>query len=193
MLKKFASASILALGIATATISNAGYAAGTGPTVIATINIEKVERSSVAWKSLSKQIDAERSKLQAEVQRIQAELEAKAKDLKSQESILSGEAFAAKSKEFQKERLQLQRQVNIRKQKLEHAYGVARSQIHDALRQVLRKLMKDSDIDLILENGSRTTSVLAADTSLSIDEKALKGLDATIQSVSLPDPSGTSQ
>lgn len=193
MLKNVTRAGFLAIGLIFTATPTVSYAEGPAPVVIATINVEKVERSSVAWKSLSKQIDAERSKLQAEVQRIQSELESKAEDLKSQKSILSADAFAAKSKEFQKERLQLQRQVNIRKQKLEHAYGVARSQIRGALSQVLRKIVQQTDIDIILENGSRTTSVLAADASLSIDNKALKGLDETIQSVRLPDPSTSSQ
>lgn len=193
MLKKLAYASVLTAGFALTALPSASQAQELSPAVIATINVEKVERSSVAWKSLSQQIDAERKKLQAEVQQIQSDLEAKAQDLKSQKSILSSEAFAQKSKKFQQERLQLQRQVNIRKQKLEHAYGVARSQIRGALREVLRNIIQDSEIDIILENGSRTTSVLASETSLSVDQKALKGLDAKIQSVSLPEVPDSSQ
>lgn len=182
-----------ALVIASAAALPISSQAAENGTVIGVIDVEEVERNSVAWKSLSEQINTERAEIQAEIQQMQSSLESKRQELETQRSILSADAFTQKKQEFQRELQVLQRETNLRKQKLDHAYGAARQQIRSALKQVLKDIAQAEGLKLIIDVGSRTSPVLVFDGTLSIDAEALKGLDGKIQSVRLPEPQNSAQ
>ena len=92
ILKQFFVASIFILSIGSASV----WAQEISPAVVAVVNIEKVERGSVAWKSLSTQINEQRIVFKNEVTALQNNLKAKSEELETQRAILSAEAFAQK-------------------------------------------------------------------------------------------------
>ena len=160
---------------------------------VAVLNIEKVERSSVAWESLKQQIDGRRAVLQEEVRTLQSQLEQQAKELETQRTILAPEAFSAKVSDFQKERARLQQETNRRKQQLDRAYVEARRQIRKALDEVLLEIIKEYKIALVLSAGGQSSAVYYAKPDLWIDKLVLGRLDKTIQSVTLSEETGESQ
>ena len=155
--------------------------------VIGVINLEKVERSSIAWESLRKQINDRRALLQKEVEKLQQELQRKAQEIESQRALLTPEALAAKAREFQSERADLQEQTNLRKQRLDAAYGAARGQIRTALNEVLVGLAKERGLNMILVAGEEASSVYFARNELFVDDVALARLNKAITAVTLPE------
>lgn len=168
-------------------LSLGAYAQETTPPLkIALINVKKVETASVAWKSLSEQIGARRSKLKDEIQLLQSSLEEKAKSLDAQRALLSAEAFAVEVDGFKKERAALDQAARSRKQSLDKAYLEARGQIRKALNAVMLEVVQKENITLVLKAGEAESTVYFAATSMFIDEMVLGLLNLKIQEVILP-------
>jgi len=159
---------------------------GTTAPKIALINIKKVETESIAWKSLSEQINARRETLKSEIQSLQSTLEEKAKLLETERALLSAEAFADKVAVFKKERASLDQAARSRKQNLDKAYLEARGQIRKALNKVMLGYVQQENINLVLKAGDTESTVYFASTNLLIDAQVLTLLDKEIQSVTLP-------
>ncbi|MDX1736864.1 MAG: OmpH family outer membrane protein [Alphaproteobacteria bacterium] len=123
---------------------------------IAVLDVERVERSSQAWQSLSTQINAKREEYQKEVAAIQEALKQKGKELEGQRSLLAPEVFKQKVAEFQQERAALQQQTTDRKKLLDQAYGIGRQQIRAALNKVILVYAEANKIDMILNRGSKS-------------------------------------
>ncbi|MTI09113.1 OmpH family outer membrane protein [Curvivirga aplysinae] len=165
---------------------SSGYAQGMNNPKTAVINIERVERSSNAWKSLSEQVEAQRIAFQQEVSSSQAELQNKARELEGQRSILSPDVFAQKEQEFLQERVNLERQINERKKILDQSFAKGRQQIRTSLNKVLVKYSNDNQLDLVLSRGRTQGVVYFANLEkLDISEAILNLLNTEISSVDL--------
>lgn len=153
---------------------------------VAVLNVERVERSSEAWKSLSAQVEAQRKAFQAEVSSIQGDLQNKARELEGQRSLLSSDVFAQKEQAFLQERAKLERQINERKKVLDQAFAKGRQQIRTALNKVLVKFSNENQIDLVLSRGRTQGVVYFANLEkLDIGEDVLKLLNTEIKTVDL--------
>ena len=162
-------------------------AADPAPTpVIAVLNVEAVERGSVAWDSLREQIDGRRNTLQKEVEALQSKLEKKARAIEAQRAILSEEAFTEKVREFEQERGQLQQETNARKQALDRAYASARSQIRDALNKVVAKIADERGFNLVLNASVQSSGLYYMRKELLIDNDVLAALNKEIKTVTVP-------
>ncbi|WP_420547242.1 OmpH family outer membrane protein [Curvivirga sp.] len=162
------------------------FAQGMSNPKVAVINIERVERSSDAWKSLSEQVEAQRLAFQQEVSSIQAELQNKARELEGQRTILSPDVFAQKEQAFLQERVTLERQINQRKKILDQSFAKGRQQIRSALNKVLVKYSNDNQLDLVLSRGRTQGVVYFANLEkLDISEAILKLLNAEVSTVDL--------
>jgi len=154
---------------------------------IAVIDVQRVERESVAWQSLRTQFEELLSGYQSELRERQGALEQEGRDLEQQRSILSQEAFQQKKQDFDRRVGQLQRTAQERKQALDKAYAAARGQIREALREVVLEIARDRDLNLIFSNSPQERTVVMAHDELSISAEALERLNETISSVQLPD------
>ncbi len=153
---------------------------------IAVINIEKVERASVAWNSLTTQINEKRISFQNEVGKLQNQLKAKGDEIETQRALLSSEAFSVKVKEFQNERANLQQETSKRKQLLDQVYAKGRQQIRTALNKVIISYSAAENIDLVLNIGSKAGVVhYARMEKLDISKQILEILNSEIQTVDL--------
>ena len=165
--------------------TNANAQGVVGPK-IAVINVERVERSSEAWSSLSAQVEAQRKAFQQEVSAIQVDLQNKARDLEGQRSILSPDVFAQKEQSFVQERVKLERQINERKKILDQNFAKGRQQIRTALNKVLVKYSNDNQIDLVLSRGRTQGVVYFANLEkLDISDPILELLNTEIKTVDL--------
>lgn len=182
ILKQFFVASIFVFSIGSAVV----WAQGISPAVVAVVNIEKVERGSVAWKSLSTQINEQRIVFKNEVTALQNNLKAKSEELETQRAILSAEAFAQKVKEFQSNRNSLQQESAKRKKLLDKVYAVGRQQIRTALNKVIVAYSEAENIEMVLNIGSKAGVVhYAKMDKFDISKKVLELLDIEIQTVNL--------
>lgn len=162
-------------------------AADTAPTpVIAVLNVEAVERGSVAWDSLREQIESRRNTLQKEVEALQSKLEKKTRAIEAQRAILNEEAFTEKVREFEQERGQLQQETNARKQALDRAYASARSQIRDALNKVVAKIADERGFNLVLNASVQSSGLYYMRKELLIDNDVLAALNKEIKTVTVP-------
>lgn len=154
---------------------------------IAVLDVQRVERESVAWQSLRQQFEELLSGYQSELRERQGALEQEGRDLEQQRSILSQDAFQQKKQDFDRRVGELQRTAQERKQALDKAYAAARGQIREALRQVVLDIARERDLNLIFSNSPQERSVVMAHDELSISEEALERLNQQITSVKLPD------
>lgn len=157
------------------------------PAKIAVLDVQRVERESVAWQSLRQQFEELLSGYQSELRERQGALEQEGRDLEQQRSILSQDAFQQKKQEFDRRVGELQRTAQERKQALDKAYAAARGQIREALRQVVLDIARERDLNLIFSNSPQERSVVMAHDELSISEEALERLNEQITTVKLPD------
>ncbi|MEQ8604034.1 MAG: OmpH family outer membrane protein [Marivibrio sp.] len=154
---------------------------------IAVIDVQRVERNSVAWQSLRTQFEQLLSGYQSELRERQSALEQEGRDLEQQRTILSQEAFQQKKQEFDRRVGELQRTAQERKQALDKAYAAARGQIREALREVVTEIARERDLNLIFSNSPQERTVVMSHDELSISDEALERLNETISSVQLPD------
>ncbi len=152
---------------------------------IALIDLKKVETESIAWKSLSKQINARRTKVKNQIQEIQSKLEKKSKNLESQRAILSADAFAVEVSEFKKERAKLDQTARIQKQNLDKAFLDARGQIRKAVNISILEFIKKNKITLLLKAGDTESTVYFATTNMFINDQVLALLNQKIKTVTL--------
>lgn len=161
---------------------------------IAVLDVEGVERGSNAWKSVTEELDARRTAYEQQIRELQTPLEEKFKALEGQRAILSSEAFAQQQQALNQEARQLQQTAQSRKQNLDQVYVTARVQIRNELRAILIEIMKEKNLNLVLNspkvpqtpNGLQVTDVVLAHSALDISDLVTERLNATLSRVSLP-------
>ena len=153
--------------------------------VIAVIDINGVERQSVAWSSLKSQVESRRASYQESLANKEKELQAKGQDLQAQQAILDPEVLKAREDELRREVAQLRQQAVEVKKTLDKLYASARRQIRDALVVVVNEIAAEKGLTLILNMSRQDQTVAYADNSLNISQEALDRLNSRIQSVSL--------
>lgn len=162
--------------------------------VLAVVDIERIERESLAWKDLTTKLNERRAAFENQIRALQKPLEEEFTALEGQRSILSSDAFAAKQRELNERGRQLQQTAQGRKQELDRAFLTARIQIRNKLRSVLTELMKQRGINLILNspqlpsgpNALAVTDVVLAHSALDLTALATDRLNAAITTVEFP-------
>ncbi|MHA1599518.1 MAG: OmpH family outer membrane protein [Alphaproteobacteria bacterium] len=150
--------------------------------LLAIIDVQKVLRESVAVKSLTIKIEAERKKYQQELRTREDSLRAADQELTRQRTILSTEAYTQKRQELEQQVGQLQRQVQERKKGLDQIFGKGMSQVQNELANVAKEIAEERGLDLIL---SRATVVIVKP-EFDLSNEALKRLNARLTTVTPP-------
>jgi len=153
--------------------------------VIAVIDINGVERQSVAWDSLRGQVESRRAAYQEQLAAREKELQAQGQDLQAQQSLLDPEVVKQREDELRRQVAQLRQQAVEVKKTLDKLYASARRQIRDALVVVVNEIAAEKGLNLILNMSRQDQTVAYADNRLNISQEALERLNSKIQSVSL--------
>jgi len=151
---------------------------------LAVINIEKIRVDAKAAKDIRSQITEYRKVFRADVENEEREIRKANEELAKQRAILSPEAFSEERKKFELRLIQVQRQVQERKQSLDKSQAVAFSKVQEALNEVVIKVAENNKLTLIL----RSDQVVFWAQALDITEAVLKQLDAKIPSIKVPKP-----
>lgn len=146
---------------------------------IAVLNIQRVERESLAGKSIVPQVDKLRSAYQKQVRKQEAELRKADQELGGQRAILSPEMYTKKRREFQVRAGQAQKDVQARKRRLEIAVRNATNKMRRSLLLVTQEIAQQRKINIVLPKSV----VLLRDKRLDITSEALKRLNKKLPSV----------
>lgn len=151
---------------------------------ISVINIDFIIRNGLAFKSIREQIGKFREVFQGQIQKEEETLRTANQELDSQKTILSTEAFTDKRREFEKQLVEVQRQVQLRKGNLERVQEDAIGQIQKVLNEIVTAMANEQGISLIL----RQDQVVMAGPKLQITQQVLDRLDAQMPSIKVAEP-----
>ncbi len=146
---------------------------------LAIIDVQKILRDSIALKSLSKEIEAQRGKYQGELREKENKLRNADQELTRQRSVLTAEAYANKRKELEQEIMIVQREVQKRRKILNQLFSKGRNQIQNELLKVAKKIAEERDLDLILSKAT----VVIVKPMFDITNEALRRLNANLPNV----------
>lgn len=153
--------------------------------VVAVIDYARAMRESKAGQSVRAQVDKRRATYQTEIKGIQTKLEAARQELAQQQAVLAPEVFARKRQEFQKEAAALQRTAQTRKRSLDQMQAQGFAQIEEALRAILQELVEERGLDIVMNAGPGTTTIVMANRDLFITDEAVKRLDKRLPKVTI--------
>ena len=152
--------------------------------VIAVIDTQHIQRTSLAGRDIQVQIDALRSKFQAEMQKEEDSLRAEGEELKRQQAILAPEAFQAKGRAYQQKVQAAQRMAQEKRRQLELALRQAMNQLQRALVPILQEIMDKRKITLIVDKSQ----VVLQAPGLEITTEVIEELDRRLPSVKVELP-----
>lgn len=153
---------------------------------IATVDMNRVERSSQAWGSLQQQLNTRREAFQEEMRGIERQIEQARADLENRRSIISQDAFQQELQSFQGRMQQARQSAAQRQRSLQESYESARQEIRKAISEILLELAQENGYDLILNIGGADGTVLFATGSLIVTDEVLERLNQRLTSVTLP-------
>ncbi|MGE0714083.1 MAG: OmpH family outer membrane protein [Alphaproteobacteria bacterium] len=152
--------------------------------VVMVVDVQGVQHSSRAFKSIQGQMQTHRQAFQKEIGDQENQLRSAEQELSRQRTILSPEAFGQKQREFQERVNSVQRNAQSRRRQLEEAFNEAMQQVQRQLLQVVGKLAEERGATLVLPKSL----VVLVDKRFDVSDEALKRLDQAITTVSVKLP-----
>ena len=157
--------------------------ASAAPGNFAVVDIQMIMRSSLAAKSIRTQIDSMRESFQAKISKEEEELRKMDKDLATQRSLISPEAFEKRRKEFKNKVTDIQKKVQERKIKLDRAFAASINTLQEAVNGIIEKIADKKELALVIP----TSQILYADKSMDITKEVMKKLDKKLPKVKVTD------
>lgn len=156
---------------------------GAAPIIIV-IDTPRIQRESLAVRSIQEQIGAQRTAYQNELKDKEKALREKDQELMRQSTILSAEVFAQKKRDLEEQVAALQREIQEKRRALDKVYVEGMKEVQAVLTDITREIAESRKADLVLQ---RATLVWVRP-EMEITEEALEKLNASLSSVTLPAP-----
>ena len=148
---------------------------------IAVLDVQRVLRESKGAKSVLPQMEKLRSGFQKSVRDKESELRKADRELSRKRAILAPEAYATRRREFENTAKDAQRQVQIRKRKLDRAFAKAMGTVRAHMIKVAKAIATERKINIVLIKSAAVLSMK----SLDITEETLKRLDKGLPKVTV--------
>ena len=148
--------------------------------VFAIIDMQRVLRESVAVKSLTQEIEAQRDTYQSEIREKEDALRAADKELVRQRTILAPDVLAQKRRELEEKVAALQREVNQRKRALDQRFGRGMGQVRKELAAVAKEIAEEYNLDMIMSKAA----VVIMKPKFDMTTAALERLNARLPKIS---------
>jgi len=148
-------------------------------TSVGIINVQKIMEQSKAAQSIKSQLQAKQKSFQAELDTKQKQLVQEDQDLVKQRNALAKEAFEKKVKDFQAKAADAQRQIKVKKDQLDKAFGEALNQIQEKVVAISRDIAKEKGMNVILS----ASQILYGDVELDITDAVLSKLNSDLPSI----------
>lgn len=149
----------------------------------AVIDYQRVMREASAAESIRVQIEARRLRYQSEIAEEEQRLVEADRELASQRSILSTEAFNERRRTFEEDVAEVQRMLQTRRQQLDDVAAMAMSEVREAVIQVVGELAEQRGFNLVLPSAN----VLLFSPQIDITDEVLDALDASLPDVRVPE------
>jgi Skp family chaperone for outer membrane proteins len=160
--------------------AQAQAAAAPVPNIII-VDITQILRESKAAKDVQAQLDKETVAYSKEVSRQENELQKIRDDLERQRTVLSQDAFTAKTREYQQRFDALDKSVQAKRQGLQQSYNEAMGKVENAALQIIADLAKERGANLVLAKAA----VLFEASGLDVTQEAIGRLDQKLPSVAV--------
>jgi outer membrane protein len=154
------------------------------PPIIAVVDVQAVMNGAEAAKGIKAQIDKVRTSYQQTLQGKNEELRKLDEDLQRQRSLLAPEAYQQRQKEFDQKVAEAQREIQVRRSKIEQALGKAMQHVEGTVKQIVDQIAKESGFTLVLPKAA----VIHAEPEMDITREVLKRLNAKLPSVTVNIP-----
>jgi len=145
------------------------------------VDIEHVIYNSNAMTQVKKEVEAYRDKNQKDIESKEKELKAEEDKLKAEQSTLAADAFQKKVRDFQTKVAEMQRNIQLKRSKMEEAYAGALAQMNQEAAKIIADVAKENGADLILP----TSQVLYAEDSMNKSEEVLKRVNDKVKKVKI--------
>jgi Skp family chaperone for outer membrane proteins len=123
------------------------------PAVIAVIDIQTLQRDSLAAKDIVVQLEKYRSSFQAEITKEEDALRNQEQELGRQRTILTPDAFAERQRQFQQKVADVQRKVQERTRQLERSHAQARNDLGRAIQQIVLQMSQTRQFNMALDKA----------------------------------------
>jgi outer membrane protein len=173
---------VLAAGIAAAP----AMAQKMKPVAIAVFDSQRIEREAMAIKDAREQLQKVRASYQAEVAKEEEKFRAEEQELARQRTVLTGEAFDARRRDFERRVTEVQRHVQERSRQLEQSFNDVRGEVGKVMLAIITDLAKERDFALVIH---RAQTAYRAE-GLDITEEVLKRLDKKLPTIKVNLPPG---
>ncbi|GAB4374741.1 MAG: hypothetical protein Kow00114_37510 [Kiloniellaceae bacterium] len=154
------------------------------PAMVGVIDIQGVLRASTAVQNLSAEIEAQREAAQAAIQDREEALREADLELAQRRAGLSPEAYAAERNKLENEGIELQRQLQEERRRLDQRFSQGMTQIQEVLLQISQDIAGENGLDLVLAK----TTVIIVRPEFDFTDEALQRLNAVLTKVPLPAP-----
>lgn len=144
----------VALAFAAVTMVRAEQAnAQMAAAVIAVIDTQHIQRTTLAGKDIQVQLEAMRAKFQGEMQKAEEKILTEREDLERQMDILAPEAIQARRLAYQEKVAAAQRLAQEKRRQLELALRQATNELQRALIPVLQGIMDQKSITMVVDKS----------------------------------------
>ena len=148
---------------------------------LAVLDITALMRDSNAAKSIRGQVETHRDRFQTEIKAQEAKLRVGEKDLLAQRSKLKQPEFDKRRQAFEKQVLDAQKSVQLKRGQLEKAYAQAMAQLRDQIVKLVSNMAAKEKIGLVLARDE----VVIVDATLDITKPVMAELNKKVNTVSV--------
>lgn len=152
-----------------------------GP-IIGVIDIQGVLRASTAVQALSRDIEVLRERMQAEMHGREQALRAADLDLAQRRASVSPEAYAEERSRLETDGVELQRQAQEERRRLDQRFSQGMAQIQQVLLQISQDIARENGLDLVLAKST----VIIVRPEFDFTDEALERLNTDLKEVPLP-------
>lgn len=148
---------------------------------IAVVNIQKIMRDSKAANTVREQVKKKQKSFQAELNKEEKALQKEDQELAKQRNVLSQEAFKKKYGEFRKKAVEAQKQVRVKRGKLDKGLAKALADIQKRVTSIVESICKEKGYDMAI-SGSQA---LYASSRYDITDEVLSRLNKELPNINV--------
>lgn len=146
---------------------------------IAVVDIQHILEESLAAKSVQKQLEAQRAKVQTEIAGEEKDLRQAEQELVKSRNIDAPTVYAEKEQQLRQRFLGVERQVQSRRKALDQAFTDSMSVVRKTLQDTVKALAEERKANIVLIKQQ----ALWSDKKLDLTEEALARLDKALPDV----------
>jgi len=174
----------LLLLLAAPVLARAEEATSVPTPVIGVVDIDEIQRDTLASKALLVQLNKYRQEFQQESVAEDKALRATKQEIEQQSKTLQPEVLAEKARAFDLSVAEFQRKDQARRQALEKSFNQAMGKIQQAMFEATRKVATEHGANIILPRGQ----VLLFDDKMNMTKEIIALMDKALPTVDFPTP-----